>query len=354
MMLVHDETGAKPFGAEYKPPAEIEQYLEMVANGEIDIDGEDGNVLDDIALDQLLHDLPESKHAEALRRRNAGETVAAIAKSYGIKPRPRVAPATKGKLKKSLAGHADADKIGKLVDDKQHHPGMAEQHRRRAIDDLINLLNSPKRHELSKDEVARLSAKLSDLLKEDERANDAKHGLSGKAPPLDWAGLQREEEQRQKRAWAVPNHIFTRNSRRSNFDGVASAHEAREIQEELREKDANFLRPDDSPAYSAPKAPSAPAIIQTKRQAAQRTHGSVAAGSLASLKTAAADRLLTEAGPQIKAAIAAEHFVDAGALLEKVKVAAGHGGLGPWLKTAGINERTARRCMERYGRQNGQ
>jgi hypothetical protein len=110
VMLVHDETGAKPFGAEYKSPAEIEQYLEKVANGEIDIDGEDCNVLDDIALEQLLNDLPESKHAEALRRRNAGETVAAIAKSFGIKPRRHVAPPTKGKMKKALGDHHDAPK----------------------------------------------------------------------------------------------------------------------------------------------------------------------------------------------------------------------------------------------------
>jgi hypothetical protein len=199
MMLVHDETGAKPFGAEYKPLAQIEEYLQKVVSGEIDAgDDEDGiNVVDDVEFDQLLHDLPESKHADAIRRRNAGETVTAIAKSYGIKPRPRVAPPTKAKMNKSLAGHADADKIGKLVDDKQHHPGMEEQRRQRAIDDLTNLLSSPKRHELSEGELARLSAKLSDLLKEDERANDAKHGLSGKVPPLDWAALQRDAEQRQ-------------------------------------------------------------------------------------------------------------------------------------------------------------
>jgi hypothetical protein len=167
MMIVH-ESGTKPFGDEFKSPDQIQEFLERVSSGEIDPgDDEDGiKAIDDVEFDQLLHELPEHQHAEANARRNAGEPVKAIAKHFGIKPRPRVAPPTKGKQKKSLAGHADADKIGKLV--------------------------------------------------------------------------------------------------------------------------------------------------------------------------------------------AAENFVEAGALLGKVKVAAGHGGLGPWLKAAGIHERTARRCMEQNGRQNGQ
>lgn len=355
VMLVHDETGAKPFGAEFKSPDQIEKYLENIASGEIDAgDDEDGiNVIDDVAFDQLLHELPESCHAEATRRRNAGEKVTAIARSYGVKPKRRIAPPTKAKMRKALGDHPEAGHIGKLVDHEQHRPGKAEQDRQRAIDDLTNLLNSSKRHELSKDELARLSTKLSDLLKEDERANDAKHGLSGKAPPLDLAELARREEQRKKRAHANANHIFTRTSRLSNFDGASTTDEARRMQKELRDDDANFLRPDDGPAYAMPKPPSMPAV-QSKRETARRGHGAAPADALAAIKEAAKKRLLAESGPQIKASIAAENFVEAGRLLEKVKVAAGHGGLGPWLKTAGINERTARRCMERYGRQNGQ
>jgi hypothetical protein len=286
---VHNDSGAKPFGEEYKPTDQIEKYLEKVANGEIDAcDDEDGiNVIDDVAFDQLLHDLPESKHAEATRRRNAGEKVAAIAKSYDIKPRPRVAPPTKSKMKKSLGDHHDAPRITSMIDHPDGAPGaprttQRDQRTQRAIDDLISLLNSPAGKKLPETERRRLSPNLSALLGKDQAAIDAKHGV--KESPPDWADLARQEDQRQKRARAVAEHLFARHSGRSNFDGATS--------DEARESQDRKVRgtPPPGPDYTTPRAPVTPATIQTKRQAAQRAHGSVATDALASLKRAAAER----------------------------------------------------------------
>jgi hypothetical protein len=127
MMLVH-ESGTKPFGDEFKSPDQVQEFLEKVANGEIDAgDDEDGiNVIDDVAFDQLLHDLPEVRHAEAIKRREAGEAVAAIAKSYGIKPKRRIAPPTKSKMKKALGDHHDAPKITSLLHLKIARLGPAQ------------------------------------------------------------------------------------------------------------------------------------------------------------------------------------------------------------------------------------
>jgi hypothetical protein len=344
MMLVH-ESGTKPFGDEFKSPDQVQEFLEKVANGEIDAgDDEDGiNVIDDVAFDRLLHDLPEVRHAEAIKRREAGEAVAAIAKSYGIKPKRRIAPPTKSKMKKALGDHHDAPKITSLVDHPDGAPGaprttQQDQRLQRAIDDLISLQQSPMWKKLPETERRRLSANLSDQLNKDQAAIDAKHGVT--ETPADWAELARREEQRQKREWAVPNHIFTRTSRRSNFDGASTIDEVRGVQKELLGEDANFIRPDDGPAYAAPKAPSVPAIIQTRRQAAQRGHGAAAADALAIIKREAKQRRLAEIGPQIKAAIEAKDFHEAGKLLAEVKTRLlDPGQFTPWLEQmASMNE----------------
>jgi hypothetical protein len=89
--------------------------------------------------------------------------------------------------------------------------------------------------------------------------------------------------------------------------------------------------------------------VQTKKQAAIRRTGiRVTAEALASLKQGQKDRLLAEAGPKIKAALEAGDYVAAGSMLREVKEAAGHGGLLPWLKCNGINERVARRHIAAF------
>jgi hypothetical protein len=166
-------------------------------------------------------------------------------------------------------------KITLLIDHPDVAPSaprmtQADQQRYRAITELSAFLESPAGRNLPEAERGRLAANLRALLDKDQAAIDAKHGVT--KTPLDWAELASRQDQRQKRAFAVANYKLDRTSRLSNFDGVASADEARELQKELREKDADFIRPDDGPAYAMPKPPSIPAV-QSKRETARRGHG---------------------------------------------------------------------------------
>lgn len=117
------------------------------------------------------------------------------------------------------------------------------------------------------------------------------------------------------------------------------------LNSELDWRDKN-VRPD---PHTAPifGAASQDFAVTTKEQIDRREHDAVSAGAFAGLKRAAAERRLAQIGPEAKAAIEARDFEKAAALLAEAQTKLAHGRWLPWLKGAGINERTARRCLDR-------
>ena len=249
---------------------------------------------------------------------------------------------TKTELARALKDHPNAEPIRAL--DTPARPGLEQQRRQQAIDDLLSLMNSPTRWApLPLAEKRRLNGNLQILLAEDRRANDAKHHVQKK--PLTWAELERLEKERKNRAHRDADHLFNRTNIKSLFDWKADDHNeainnrqdpAKARQEMIRSGNKYWLSahtPEKgTPIFTTPQAPAtAPQVTKKKSR--------VPAADLPRRRT-----LLRLAGA-FRDARDRKDQIGAGRLLSEAKPLVGHGGWVAWLTTLGLSERTARHWM---------
>jgi hypothetical protein len=320
-LLIHDATGNKPLGNEYRLSLQdISRYLEKVASDLADINT--GDDVDDIEIES----------------------------SEKRKPAP-----TKSNLAKALEDHPDADKIKSIPallcpDSRDRSVGQRSSHtkqeddRIKALDHLIAVVNNPKSYEAflqrPKEEQDRHWNNLRLALEEDERISDAKHGVTKKE--LTFGDMERLEEERKQRAHRQADLAFHRTSYRSRFDrykGESDYDYRARILRELKER-KNIPRPDPAVAdYSTPKAPSAPAIVNVKRKL---TFADITAIKAKERQQDQHTRL-----KEIAAALAGARKPD-GRLLSEAKAILEQlgGGFYKWIGEIGISETTARRQMK--------
>jgi hypothetical protein len=296
-LIVHDATGNKPLGADYKASLrQIEEYLGNVDDVEIEISEK------------------------------------------------RKAPPKQAELNKSLDGHPNAGKITQVS--KPPSSSKAEQHARLGLDHLLySVMTENQMHafdQLSEAEQQAYLAKFRAAEEEEERAKNAK--LPEKKTPLRTFGLDpdhplRQEEARRRRVHHKADRQLYRTNLSSLMDGSEDpAKLRRHLQKALEE---SSLPPESGIDY-APKASATPPVVVNAKRRLTRADVASLRGKdrqrdqekrLAEITTEV-DAILATGGrkPQI------------GRLLQEAKaILQPSGGFYRWLADRGIHPETARR-----------
>jgi hypothetical protein len=319
-LLLHEATGNKPLGNEYKSSLQdVAQYLENAAHDVADVDSDED--ADDIQVE-----------------------------SGG----PRKPAPTKAVLAKSLEDHPNAEQIKGIPgilfpDDRDRSVSnrssytKQEDARIKALDNLIWVVNNPKSRaaflQLPKADQDRHCANLKAALEEDERINNAKHGVKEKE--LTFSDMERLEEQRQRRAFVQADYALKRTNINSRFDYDDAS--AWDYQQRVRGELAtlrNSPAPEpDAPDYSAPKAPAVPNIVAVKRKLSR--------ADIAARRADEQQRSHVKRLEEIASALAGKRKPDGRLLVEAKAINEERGGgFYNWLAELGISQTTARRQMK--------
>jgi hypothetical protein len=319
-LLIHDATGNKPLGNDYKSPLQdVARYLERAAHDIADIDSDE-------------------------------DTGDVKVESSG----PRKDAPTKASLIEALEGHSNAEEIKSIppvlfpdggrdrsVSKRSSHTKQ-EDYRIKSLDNLLWVVCNPKSREafnqLPKADQDRHWANLKAALEEDERINNAKHGITEKE--LTFADRERLEEQRRKRAFAQADYALNRTNIQSRFDydDATSSDYRNRIGAELKELHNSPTPEPGIPDYSAPKAASTPNIVSVKRKLSR--------ADIASRRAEERERGHVKRLEEIASALSGARKPD-GRLLKEAKAILQQQGSGfyDWLEELGISQTTARRQM---------
>jgi hypothetical protein len=249
---------------------------------------------------------------------------------------------SKAEFEKAIVDHPNSGQI-RATRGVKPRPDSEAQRRQQAIDDFLSLRNSSVRWgRVPPEEKRRLLANYEKLKAEDERANDAKNFVKKKQPT--WAELERQEEQRKKRAFRKGDLLLKRTNIRSGFDWKDDDHKmallngqdpnkARQemIRSGIKEWQNASLPDQGASDFSTPKANATPQVVAKKSRVSKADMTKQRAlHDLAKTINETNDR------PTKRAAL-----IEAKATLDQ------HGGWLDWLsKHTTLSVRAAQRLME--------
>lgn len=260
--------------------------------------------------------------------------------------KPKIAPPSLAKMRKALAGHANAEEINRIgygnkIPDRR--PTKAVQNRRQAIEHLLGTTRSLGFDKLPPEVRTAAFQRMGALQREeDEYLRDVNNWPEIKDD------LVRLEAQRRQSVFLKKDRELFRTNIRSRHDVDARGQRPGLPDSERIWIERNELPDPDAPDFQAVTA-STGFAVKTKKETAKR--GTEAKGcSVDALREAAKQRRLANAGPKIRALLKDRDYAGAAIELEKIKADTGHGNFLPWLAQAGIEKQVAQRCMRRQKR----
>jgi hypothetical protein len=266
-----------------------------------------------------------------------------------VNKKPKVAPPSLQKMGAALKGHDNAAEISRIGVGNQavdRRPKKREIDLRNTLEvgNIVGYRRTEAFKQLSPAEQKEHFERMREAQRELDKLERAKNNYDEQKETDPFL----VEQRRQAAAFRLAERRLLRTNKLSRLDIDANL-ERPGLNRDHDWIERNMLPDPDAPDFQAP-APSRNFAIQTKKDAGQRDHGEVNGGAIDSLREAARQRRLAEAGPKIKALLAARDYENAAIVLDKAKEYAGHGNFLPWLEQAGIDKQAAQRCMRRQKR----